>query len=289
MTRSVRLTGINMIMRESTDVGPCGSKPMQKEKKCENPFEKERLNHLRKATDCTYLRQIAQDVDFMENLLNDRRLKTDRTLPDETNKTNKKLRALFEDTLSKCSWWKKQMHQRTPLYARHKMRFLTKSAKSRAIVAYRMQKRVMNRVKARRILNNVTKLSVGSTKKLLGYIETTVYPFHSTIQENLFPNLKEFIEMIYETVGVVLIREMSEVKTTDVPNFLKLPTKKSKETTDKRKIIKLQNRLRFARYPLEKAYLAHKLFNMITPRLPELRVEAEAAIKELRNAAKTSS
>ncbi|GAB0090071.1 hypothetical protein DMENIID0001_047360 [Sergentomyia squamirostris] len=263
-----------------------------------NPREERRLQNLQTTTDQMYLKQIANDVVFMKDLLKDINLQdADKTIPTHTKQTNGEMKKLLMDTLTKCSLWKHQMHQRTPYHYKQSERFLTTDCKKHALEINQRQMQLANTVKARRMAEEMLRISKEELpRKLLKYVEDVVYPFYSPIQQKSFPAIEEFVVSVYEEVGEAYTKNLIEVENwcenlgellgivtnATSSNVTNLPNFSNKE---KNKV--LERRLKFCRFPLERAYFNYQIFQITRETLPDHHHHVRQVIENIREVAIT--
>ncbi|KAH8374500.1 hypothetical protein KR200_000246 [Drosophila serrata] len=254
---------------------------MEKEEKYLSPLEKARRDRYFKIYNATYLNRAWVDVEFLRNLRSDSNVH-----PKHCKESSMHLKKLLEFNYKSARTLTKMLHTRCPMYAQHQQKFTSETLynKQKDDNLYRIQHQTRRNVY--KILRTIRLLiRAGELNKLTTFIEGVMGDYVTTKTHRIMPWRFEFTNEVYNYLGLARINEYkipSNVtvlqgrqrlltlfglpnknnKDTKRPNRINLPrtnTTDPKAEKFMKQVARMENRMRFAEYPLERAYLLHEL------------------------------
>ncbi|KAH8242698.1 hypothetical protein KR032_001242 [Drosophila birchii] len=259
---------------------------MEKEEIHLSPLEKARRDRYFKIYNATYLNRAWVDVEFLKKLRSDPNVH-----PQHWKESSVHLKKLLETNYKSARTLTKMLHTRCPMYALHQQKFPSKTLynKEKDENLYRIQYQTRRNIY--KILRTIRLLiRAGELNKLTTYIEEVMGDYVVTKTNRVMPWKFEFTNEVYNYLGLARINEYKIPSNVTVLQgrqrlltLFGLPTNNKKETKGTmmkrlkslkvlrsniidpnadifmKKVARLENRMRFAEYPLERAYLLHEL------------------------------
>ncbi|KAH8248311.1 hypothetical protein KR038_010982 [Drosophila bunnanda] len=256
---------------------------MEKEEKYLSPLVKARRDRYFQIYNSTYLNRAWVDVEFLKNLRNDPNVQ-----PKHCKESSVHLKKLLDFNDKSTRTLTKMLHTRCPMYTQHQQKFPSEALynKQKDENLYRIQYQTRRNIY--KVLRTIRLLiRAGELDKLTLYIEGVMGDYITTKTHRIMPWKFEFTNEVYNYLGLARINEykipknatvlegrqrllilfglpFKESKDTKGPNTMNLPRT---NTTDPdpiaekfiKHVARLENRMRFAEYPLERAYLLHEL------------------------------
>ncbi|XP_017035604.1 outer dynein arm-docking complex subunit 4 isoform X1 [Drosophila kikkawai] len=255
----------------------------EKEERHLSPLEKARRDRYFKIYSATYLNKAWVDVEFLKKLRSDPNVH-----PEHWKESSVHLKKLLESNYKSARTLTKMLHTRCPMYALHQQKYPNEALynKQKDENLYRIQHQTRRNIY--KILRTIRLLiRAGELDKLTVFIEGVMGDYVTTKTQRLMPWKFEFTNEVYNYLGLARINEYktpskisvqqgrqrllalfrlpnknTKAENTKRPNTLNIPRS---DTTDPKaekfmkQAARLENRMRFAEYPLERAYLLHEL------------------------------
>ncbi|EDV48145.1 uncharacterized protein LOC6553294 [Drosophila erecta] len=285
---------------------------MEKEEAHLSPLEIARRKRHFKIYNQLYLSKCWVDVAFLKRLRDDPNVQ-----PKHCKKSSEFLGKLMASNYKAERTLTKMLHTRSPMYALHQQKYPNEAFynKHREENLYRIQ--YQTRRNMFKILRSIRLLiRVGELNKLTTFIEEVMGDYVTIKTNRVMPWKFEFTNEVYNYLGLARINEYKIPSNMTVlqgrqrlltlfrlPLNNNLDMKKSKtkrsstlsitrsSATDpkaehfKKQVVRLENRMRFAEYHIERAYLLHELaqehlnFNSFDGACSMARIALEEAIK----------
>ncbi|KAH8281047.1 hypothetical protein KR054_008280 [Drosophila jambulina] len=259
---------------------------LEKEEKHLSPLEKARRDRYFKNYNATYLNKAWVDVLFLKNLRNDPNVHQK-----HWKESSVELKKMVESNYKTAQTLTKMLHTRCPMYALNQQKFPNEAIrmKQKDESLYRIQYQTRRNIY--KILRSIRLLiRAGELDKLTTFIEEVMGDYVVTKTHRVMPWKFEFTNEVYNYLGLARINEYKipgnltvlqgkqrlltlfgltnkknkETKATKPrrPNSLNLPKSSTKDPMAEKfmkQVARLENRMRFAEYPVERAYLLHEL------------------------------
>ncbi|XP_030370081.1 uncharacterized protein LOC115620798 [Scaptodrosophila lebanonensis] len=258
---------------------------LEKEEEVLSPLEIARRKRIFKIYNQTYLNRSWIDVMFLRklrensNLLLDQSMESTPCLRQLANRDYKTLRTLTKMLQTRCPMYSSHMEKypRKDLYEKHKRENLFR-------IQYQTRRNMFKILKSIRQL-----ISSGELNKLNDFVEEVMGDYVTTKTNRIMPWKFEFVCEVYNYLGLARINEYKIPRDMKILNgkqrllkLFKLPTDKNADTSSrfifgdrsaiqrpdtgdtqaigfKRRIARMENRMRFAKYPIERSYLLHEI------------------------------
>ncbi|EDW60316.2 uncharacterized protein Dvir_GJ21410 [Drosophila virilis] len=273
-----------------------------------SPLEKARRSRAFNVIHQTYLNDSWVDVVFMKELR-----KNPNLLLDQCKRSKRLLQILSVEKYDVVRQFIKMMHSRSPFYYVSYVKFLNKKMleKNKEAYLYRIQYQTHRNMIAD--LKEIRKLrKEKNVKRLTGYVEKIMGDYYVRKTNRVMCWKFEFTNEVYNTLALALCEQYRVPKnfrysSTSMYRLLLLPLDKAKEPvpfvfgdrstyqdgsfidpaaiSSRKLITRLEKRIRFAKYSIEKCYLLHRIacIHLSQGRYDESCLNARKAIKETHN------
>ncbi|XP_068156546.1 uncharacterized protein wa-cup isoform X2 [Drosophila tropicalis] len=258
---------------------------LEMEEESISPLELARRSRHFKIYNQTYLNRCWVDVAFLKKLRD-----CPHVLLEKSRESTPYMKKLMKTNYSATRTLTKMLHARCPMYATHLHKYASGDLYSKH------QEDNLNRIQYQtrrnmfKILRSIRHLiKVGELNKLTHFIEEVMGEYVSIKTNRVMPWKFEFINEVYNYLGLARINEYkipSDMKVLQgkqrLLTLFKLPLEKNLELTSKAKVANilqipktdindpkaelfkkriahLEYRMRFAKYPIERAYLLHEM------------------------------
>ncbi|KAH8278359.1 hypothetical protein KR018_000314, partial [Drosophila ironensis] len=247
-----------------------------------SPLEKARRQRHFKIYNQTYLKRCWLDVAFLKRLRNDQNV-----MPKHC-KQSKFVGSVIEDNYKTVRTLTKMLHTQCPLYAQHRLRYPNEAlyTKQQEENLYRIQ--YQTRRNMFKILRSIRQfIRVGDLEKLSTFVDEVTGDYTTIKTNRVMPWKFVFLNEVFNYLGLARINEYKIPSTMTVLQgrqrlltLFRLPTDKMElkvptqpttmnivrnDITDptaekfKNRVARLENRMRFAEFAIERAYLLHEI------------------------------